>query len=56
VMLSDLVSSTALSARMGAEDVCAVISAYQKCVAQVLQHFAGAQMVILAVRLDRSAS
>ena len=56
VMFSDLVGSTALSARMDPEDLREVISAYQKCVAQVVQHFAGAQMVILAVRLDRSAS
>jgi len=53
VMFSDLVGSTALSARMDPEDLRAVISAYQKCVAQVVQRFAGAQMVILAVRSDR---
>src|SRR5271165_1697801 len=33
VMFSDLVGSTALSARMDPEDLCEVISAYQKCVA-----------------------
>jgi class 3 adenylate cyclase len=53
VMFSDLVSSTALSARMDPEDLRAVISAYQKCVAQAVQRLAGAQMVILAVRSDR---
>src|ERR1700747_3052603 len=34
VMFSDLVGSTALSARMDPEDLREVISAYQKCVAQ----------------------
>ena len=34
VMFSDLVGSTALSARMDAEDLREVISAYQKCVAE----------------------
>src|SRR6202035_189059 len=34
VMLSDLVGSTALSARMDPEDLRDVISAYQKCVAE----------------------
>jgi class 3 adenylate cyclase len=33
VMFSDLVGSTALSARMDPEDLREVISAYQKCVA-----------------------
>ena len=41
-MFSDLVSSTALSVRMDAEDVCAVISAYQKCVAQWFNALPGA--------------
>ena len=36
VMSSDLVGSTALSARMDPEDLREVISAYQKCVAEVL--------------------
>jgi len=36
VMFSDLVSSTALSARIDPEDLCAGISGYQKCVAQVV--------------------
>jgi hypothetical protein len=36
VMFSDLVGSTALSARMDPEDLREVISAYQKCVAQVV--------------------
>src|SRR5580700_3686333 len=37
VMFSDLVGSTALSARMDPEDLREVISAYQKCVAAHLQ-------------------
>src|SRR4029077_17998576 len=37
VMFSDLVGSTALSARMDPEDLREVISAYQKCVAETLQ-------------------
>jgi SAM domain (Sterile alpha motif)/Adenylate and Guanylate cyclase catalytic domain len=41
VMFSDLVGSTALSARMDPEDLREVISAYQKCVAQVVQSFGG---------------
>ena len=41
VMFSDLVGSTALSARMDAEDLREVISAYQKCVAEAVQRFGG---------------
>jgi class 3 adenylate cyclase len=41
VMFSDLVGSTALSARMDPEDLREVISRYQKCVAQVVQRFGG---------------
>jgi class 3 adenylate cyclase len=41
VMFSDLIGSTALSARMDPEDLREVISAYQKCVAQVVQRFGG---------------
>jgi class 3 adenylate cyclase len=41
VMFSDLVGSTALSARMGPEDLREVISAYQKCVAETVQRFGG---------------
>jgi class 3 adenylate cyclase len=41
VMFSDLVGSTALSARMDPEDLREVIAAYQACVAQVVQHFGG---------------
>src|SRR5262249_13007045 len=41
VMLSDLVGSTALSARMDPEDLREVISAYQKCVADTVQRFGG---------------
>jgi class 3 adenylate cyclase len=40
-MFSDLVGSTALSARMDPEDLREVISAYQKCVAETVQHFGG---------------
>jgi class 3 adenylate cyclase len=40
-MFCDLVGSTALSARMDPEDLREVISAYQKCVAQAVQHFGG---------------
>jgi class 3 adenylate cyclase len=41
VMFSDLVGSTALSARMDPEDLREVISSYQKCVAQAVQRFGG---------------
>jgi class 3 adenylate cyclase len=41
VMFSDLVGSTALSARMDPEDLREVISAYQKCVAEAVQRFDG---------------
>jgi class 3 adenylate cyclase len=41
VMFSDLVGSTALSARMDPEDLREVISAYQKCVAETVQRFGG---------------
>jgi hypothetical protein len=40
-MFSDLVGSTALSARMDPEDLRDVISAYQKCVAETVQRFGG---------------
>ena len=40
-MLSDLVGSTALSARMDPEDLREVISAYQKCVTETVQRFGG---------------
>ena len=40
-MFSDLVGSTALSARMDPEDLREVISAYQKCVADTVQRFGG---------------
>jgi class 3 adenylate cyclase len=39
VMFSDLVGSTALSARMDPEDLRKVISAYQKSVAETVQRF-----------------
>jgi class 3 adenylate cyclase len=41
VLLSDLVGSTALSARMDPEDLREVISAYQKCVAETVHRFGG---------------
>ena len=41
VMFSDLVGSTALSARMDPEDLREVISAYQKCVTETVRRFGG---------------
>src|SRR5262249_29710698 len=41
VLFSDLVGSTALSARMDPEDLREVIAAYQKCVAEVVRRFGG---------------
>jgi SAM domain (Sterile alpha motif)/Adenylate and Guanylate cyclase catalytic domain len=41
VMFSDLVGSTALSARMDPEDLREVISAYQRCVAATVRGFGG---------------
>ena len=41
VLFSDLVGSTALSARMDPEDLRDIISAYQKCVADTVGRFAG---------------
>jgi class 3 adenylate cyclase/predicted ATPase len=41
VMFSDLVGSTALSARMDPEDLREVISAYHKCVAETVRRFGG---------------
>jgi class 3 adenylate cyclase/predicted ATPase len=41
VMFSDLVGSTALSARMDPEDLREVISAYQKCVAETVHRLGG---------------
>jgi class 3 adenylate cyclase len=41
VMFSDLVGSTALSARMDPDDLREVISAYQKCVAETVGRFGG---------------
>ena len=40
-MFSDLVGSTALSARMDPEDLREVIAAYQKCVADTVERFDG---------------
>src|SRR5262249_48554053 len=41
VTFCDLVGSTALSARMDAEDLREVISIYQKCVAETVRSFDG---------------
>src|SRR6202040_3434817 len=41
VMFSDLVGSTALSARMDPEDLREIISAYHKCVAGIVHRFDG---------------
>ena len=41
VMFSDLVGSTALSARMDPEDLREVINGYQKCVAETVGRFGG---------------
>jgi class 3 adenylate cyclase len=41
VMFSDLVGSTALSARLDPEDLRQVISAYQRCVAETMGRFGG---------------
>jgi len=41
VMFSDLVGTTALSARMDPEDLREVIAAYQKCVAETVRRFGG---------------
>jgi class 3 adenylate cyclase len=41
VMFSDLVGSTALSARMDPEDLREVISSYQKCVTETVQRLGG---------------
>jgi class 3 adenylate cyclase len=41
VMFSDLVGSTALSARLDPEDLREVISAYQTCVANTVSRFGG---------------
>src|SRR5262249_31532085 len=41
VMFSDLVGSTALSTRMDPEDLREIISAYQRCVADIVRRFGG---------------
>ena len=41
VMFSDLVGSTALSARMDPEDLREIISTYQKCVTETVRRFGG---------------
>ena len=60
VMFSDLVGSTALSARMDPEDLREVISAYQKCVAETVRRFDGfvakymGDGVMVLLRLSRA--
>jgi class 3 adenylate cyclase/predicted ATPase len=41
VMFSDLVGSTALSARLDPEDLHEVVTAYHKCASEVVRHFGG---------------
>src|SRR5262249_13196048 len=41
VMFSDLVGSTALAASMDPEDLREIVSAFQKCVAETVDHFGG---------------
>jgi class 3 adenylate cyclase len=41
VMFCDLVGSTALSSRMDPEDLREIISAYQKCAAEIVRRFGG---------------
>jgi class 3 adenylate cyclase len=41
VLFSDLVGSTALSARIDPEDLREIISAYQQCVSEVVRRFGG---------------
>ena len=52
VMFSDLVGSTALSARMDPEDLREVISAYQNTVAEIVRRFGG----FVANGMDRPCS
>ena len=54
VMFSDLVGSTALSARMDPEDLRELISAYQKCVTEAVRHFAIYSLQSMAVSLKAS--
>jgi class 3 adenylate cyclase len=51
VMFSDLVGSTALSARMDPEDLREVIAAYQKCAAETVRRFGGGATRASAKRL-----
>jgi class 3 adenylate cyclase len=45
VMFSDLVGSTALSARIEPEDLCEIISAYQKCASAGSLRYMGAAVL-----------
>jgi class 3 adenylate cyclase len=60
VLFSDLIGSTALSARMDPEDLREVIAAYQKCVAETVGRLGGfiakprkAKAPIIVAKLDR---
>jgi hypothetical protein len=53
VMFSDLVGSTALSARIDPEDLREVISVYQKCVAETVQRFDGEAHFHTALQIAR---
>ena len=54
MMFSDLVGSTALSARMDPEDLREVISAYQKCVAERVQRFGGFEAKALGLTIPHN--
>ena len=56
VMFSDLVGSTALSARMDPEDLREVISAYQKCVAETVRSLRRLRCEVHGRRGARSTS
>ena len=56
VLFSDLIGSTALSARMDPEDLREVISAYQKCVADTYGCMAGAVTLPRSSRRDPKAA
>jgi class 3 adenylate cyclase len=52
-MFSDLVGSTALSARMDPEDLREIISSYQKCVAETVQRCSIRLPLRIPFSLDR---
>jgi class 3 adenylate cyclase len=55
-MFSDLVGSTALSARMDLEDLREVISAYQRCAADTVRRFGGFVAKYMGDTIIRSES